>query len=190
MATVYATFGVLLAFIAYIPYLQDTFSGKTKPHFFSWFLWSVVSFIAGGIQISDGAGVGALTNLAMGFICLVIATRSLLNGTKDITRFDIFSAIMALVALILWLLIKQPLWSMILIVITDFLSFIPTIRKSWYKPEQETLATWVISCTRQILTILAMQNFTVITVLYPAYSLLVNSLFVSMLIMRRSQLKK
>lgn len=29
---------IFVAIIAYIPYLRDTFNGRTKPHVISWFL--------------------------------------------------------------------------------------------------------------------------------------------------------
>lgn len=187
MSALFATLSVIIAFVGFIPYLRDTFAGKTKPHIFSWFLWSIVSFIASGMQFADGAGVGALTNFTMGIICFVIVLRSLKNGTKEISKMDVSSFIMAVIALILWLVVKQPIWSMVLIVLTDFLSFVPTIRKSWFKPEQETLLTWILSCVRNACTLLAMQNYTVVTLLYPGYSLFVNTLFCAMLILRKRE---
>ncbi len=40
-----AILAVLLTFAGYIPYTKDILKGKTKPHLFSWFLWSFVTAI-------------------------------------------------------------------------------------------------------------------------------------------------
>ena len=43
-----ATFLVL---VGYIPYLRDIIKGKTKPHIYSWFLWSFVTLIANSLFV-------------------------------------------------------------------------------------------------------------------------------------------
>ena len=50
---------VLIGFIGYVPYLRDTFIGKTKPHVFSWIIWAILEYTAFGIQIKEGAGAGS-----------------------------------------------------------------------------------------------------------------------------------
>ena len=43
-----------IAVISYIPYLKDIWTGRTKPHAFSWFIWALLGYIAGVAQLSDG----------------------------------------------------------------------------------------------------------------------------------------
>ena len=64
-----ATFLVL---VGYIPYLRDIIKGKTKPHIYSWFLWSFVTLIAFALQISGGAGSGAFVTLAAAIMCIAV----------------------------------------------------------------------------------------------------------------------
>jgi len=174
-----------MAFVGYIPYLKDTLTGKTKPHVISWFLWALVSFIAFGLQWSKGAGAGSYANFAMGLICLVLFILSFKNGTKGVKTVDIISFVMAILAIILWLMVNQPVWSIILVILIDALSFVPTFVKSWSKPQQETLFTWVLSAVRQGLILLSIRKLNFVTVSFPAYALIANTLFCTMLVTRR-----
>jgi hypothetical protein len=187
MKSLLGIIATIIAVVGYVPYIRDTFSGKTKPHVFSWFLWSVVSFIAFGIQITNKGGFGSLANLAMGIICLIIFGRSLMNGTKQISKFDVISLILAIISIILWLIIKQPLLSITLVVIVDLFSFLPTFRKSWINPYQETLITWIMNCVRQILIILSLDQINIINAMYPIYAFIAVFIFWVMLIVRRKK---
>jgi len=180
---------VIMAFVGYAPYLRNTFSGKTKPHIVSWFLWTVVSFLAFGLQWSKGAGAGAYANFAMGFICLVLFLASLKRGTKQIKAVDIICLIMAMAAIVLWLVVHQPVWSIILVVVIDIFSFTPTIIKSWNNPWQETLFTWMLSIVRQGLILLSLREINFVTALFPAYCITANTLFCTLLVTRRKVIK-
>ena len=178
-------FTVVLAFIGYMPYLRDTFEGKTKPHLISWFLWTLVSFIAFGLQWSKGAGAGSYANFAMGLICFTLFLASFKNGTKQIKSLDILFFAMAVLATILWLVIDMPVWSIVLVVLIDVFSFVPTFVKSWSKPWQETFSTWILNTVRQGLILLSLQEINIVTALFPLYALIANSLFCTLLIIRR-----
>jgi hypothetical protein len=180
---------VILALIGYVPYLKDTFKGKTKPHVVSWFLWTLVSFLVFGLQWSKGAGAGAYADFTMGLICLVIFIISLKNGTKNIKVADIISFILAIIAIVLWLVVHQPVWSMILLVFIDLFSFIPTFIKSWTNPWQETFSTWALSVVRHGLVMLSIQNINIVTILSPLYSSIINTIFCILLISRRKIIK-
>jgi isopentenyl-diphosphate delta-isomerase type 1 len=182
--------GIILTFVGYAPYLKNTFTGKTKPHIFSWFVWGLVTLIAFLLQMSDNAGPGALITLAAALICFVIIIIGIKKGTRDIVKSDFIFLILAVVAIGLWLLVKQPLLSAILVCLIDMLGFVPTIRKSWNKPHEETAFTYGLNCFRHLLSIFALTNYTAITMLYPLSWSLANGLFTIMLVVRRKQIKK
>lgn len=181
---------VLLTFIGYIPYLKDTFSGKTTPHIYTWFIWGFVTAIAFGLQISGGAGVGSWVTLAVVIISAIIFSIGLKNGKKDITTFDTFFLLLSFVALFLWLFAKQPVISVILVSSIDMLGFVPTIRKSWNNPYTETLFSYELNAFRHGISIIALQQYNVVTWLYPITWTIANILFSIMLIARRRQIKK
>jgi hypothetical protein len=176
---------IFLTFFGYVPYIKDTIKGKTHPHIYSWFLWATISAIAFALQISHGAGIGGFVTLAAALVCYVICFFGIRSGKKDITKSDTVFLILTLIALVIWLLAKQPVLSVILLSITEMLAFIPTIRKSWNKPLTETLSSYIMNTIRFTLGIIALQNYSIITSLYPVTWLLANGLFSILLIVRR-----
>lgn len=188
--TIISIIAVALTFIGYIPYLRDTFSGKTTPHVYTWFIWGFATAIAYALQVSGGAGVGSWVTLAVVIISVIIFILGLRNGKKDITKLDTIFLILSFVSLFLWLVAKQPILSVILISSVDILGFVPTIRKSWNKPYSETLFSYQLNAFRHGISILALQQYSIVTWLYPVTWTIANGLFSLMLIVRRKQIKK
>jgi hypothetical protein len=96
---------------------------------------------------------------------------------------------LALFAMVVWLVAKQPVVSITLLVGADVLGVGPSIRKAWHKPGEETLSTWSINALRHALAIVALQQYSFITLLNPVAWVLGDTLFSLMLINRRRVLK-
>ncbi len=180
----------LLVFVGYAPYVIDTLKGKTKPHIYTWFIWGVVTLLVFFFQFNAGAGAGSWLTLSAGLVCLFIFMLSFRHGARNITRLDAVFLMLALVALGLWVITKQPLVSVILLVVIDMLGFIPTIRKSWNKPYTETLFSYGLSTFRFAIGIYALEAYTAVTYLYPVAWLFANGLFSVLLLVRRKQVGK
>lgn len=176
---------VILTFVGYIPYVRDTIKGKTKPHIYTWFIWGLVTAIAFGLQLSADAGPGAFTTLAAAIVCFIIFGFGMRQGEKNITSSDTVFFIMSLGALVLWLFAKQPVLSVILVSTIDMLGFVPTIRKSWYKPYEETLSSYMINTLRFSLSLYALDHYTIVTALYPITWIIANGTFSLYLFTRR-----
>ena len=181
---------VILTFIGYFPYIRDILNKKTKPHIFSWIIWTIVTGIIYLLQVSDGAGAGSWVTLCLTLILLLIVFLSIKNGHKDIKKLDLVFLILALLALPIWLIIKQPILSIILLTTIDMLGFLPTIRKSWNSPYSETLSFYIITTFRHGLSILALEKYSIITWLFPVSWVLANAIFSLILIIRRKSRKK
>ncbi len=187
MKDVVAIIAIILTFVGYLPYIRDTIKGKTKPHVYTWFVWGLVTLIAFALQVSAKAGVGSLVTLAAGLVCLAIFVLGLRQGKRDIPFIDKVCLSLALVALVAWLFAKQPVLSIIIVALADMLGFIPTIRKSWHAPHQETLSSYEMNTFRFALAIYALQHYTIVTILYPLTWIVANGLFSIYLIIRRKQ---
>lgn len=182
-----ATFLVL---VGYIPYLRDIVKGKTKPHIYSWFLWSFVTLIAFALQVSGGAGSGAFVTLAAAIMCIAVIVLGFIYKAKvEIVKMDTVFLVLAFIALGLWLIAKQPVLSAILTTLVDLLGFAPTVRKSWNKPYSETLSFYYLNSFRFGLAIISLQKYTFVTASYPIAWLAANSLFALMLNIRRRQIQ-
>ena len=179
---------VVIAFISYVPYIRDIFNNKTKPHAFSWLVYSVMTGIAFFGQIVGGGGAGAWVNGLTAIVCFVIFIFGLLKGRANIVFIDWISLLGAVVALIFWFITKGPLLSVILVTIIDALGFFPTFRKSFHKPHEETLITYFLSALKYVFALFALDIFSVVTALFPLYLVFANSAFFIMALIRKRQL--
>lgn len=178
---------IIVAVVSYVPYFRDIFAGKTKPHAFTWLVWAVLNGIAFAGQVQGNGGAGAW---AVGFTTLAtfsIFILALFKGEKDIRRFDWLCLIGSALSLIPWIITNDPLISVVLITIIDVFGFMPTIRKSIKRPHQETLSTFILSTLKYGLVVVALGEYSLVTLLFPLTIALLNGLFVVLLIVRRRQ---
>jgi len=184
-----AFLAIVLTFIGYAPYFRDLFRGTTKPHVFSWLVWSIVTTIIFALQLSAGAGHGAWVTLAVALISFVIFLIGLKHGHKIIKTIDVVFLVLALLAIPLWLISNQPVLSIVLLSTIDMLGFAPTIRKSWNSPHSETLSLYAITTLRHLLSLFALETYNIVTMLFPSTWVVANAAFALMLIHRRQVLR-
>jgi len=188
LKVIIAIISVGMTIAGYAHYFRDIFAGKTKPHAYTWLVWASLTTIAFFGQISDNAGPGAWITAVTAATSFIIFGLALQRGEKEVTRSDKLFLGASLFAVVPWLLTDDPLISIILVTVIDFLGFLPTIRKSIHKPYEETLATYFLSGLKFVLAIIALENYTVVTWLYPASLVLANWAFIGLLIVRRKQI--
>lgn len=180
----------ILAFVAYVPYLRDILRGKTKPHIYSWFIWGLTSLAIFALSFSDGAGAGSWTTLTVAVLCFAVCILGLRQGLRYVRTIDKIFLLMSLVAIGIWLFAKQPLISMILLCAIDIFAIVPSLRKAWQKPGEETLSLWSVNSLRHFLSILALQHYSLITVMNPILWVILDSSFSLMLVIRRRKLSR
>ncbi len=180
----------IVAFVSFVPYFRDIFARKTNPHAFTWLIWGVLTVIAFFGQFSDHAGAGAWVTGFTALVCLVIAGIAAAHGQRNIARVDWIALAGAGIALGIWFLTRGPLISVILITIIDNIGFIPTLRKSYSRPFEETMSTFGLGGLKWVLGLLALERVSVVTVLFPLAIVVQSWLFVVMLVIRRRQRKR
>lgn len=176
---------VVVAIMTYIPYLRDTIKGKVTPHPFTWIIWVTLTAIAYVAQISDNAGPGAWMNAAVLTLGILIILFSFKNGFKQITKFDAGIFAIGVLAIVLWVITQDALWSVILVSIANTIAYIPTFRKSYKQPFEEALYLYSINFFRHGASILALANISVITALFPAVLTINNGALALFLLWRR-----
>lgn len=189
MKQVIGAIAVVLTFVAYIPYYRDILKGKTRPHIYSWSLWGLLTILIVALQIKGGAGAATWVTSAAGLLCLGVVALSFKNGQRDITYSDTITAVLSLIAIGFWLIAKQPIISIFLVVAADMLAFFPTVRKSWSEPYTETLSLYITNALRFALALFAVEHYTILSTLWIAAWATGNALFSIMLIIRRKYLK-
>ena len=177
---------LLTALISYIFYFRSILQGVTKPHAFSWFTWGILTLIAFGVQYTHGAGAGAWSTGFVALYCFIVALLALFIGEKNIHISDWVAFVCSLLILPFWYFTKEALVAVILIVIIDALGgYYPTFRKSYYHPRQEALPLYGISIFQLMLSLLAMEDYRLVNILYPLFIIVANAAFIAMVVWRK-----
>jgi len=186
----FGVLGSIIAILAFVPYLWHMYKGTTKPHVVSWFLWGLLQVIAFFAQVSRGAGAGAWVTGVTAGLCWLIAFLAMMKGETTITRSDRYVFAGALAGVVLWQVTNNPVYAAILVTVTDMLAFIPTYRKGYCKPNEETSSQFAISAIRSLFSVVALESYSLTTWLYPASLVITDGVFVVMVLMRRAQLER
>jgi hypothetical protein len=180
---------VIITVIIYAVYIRDAYTNKIKPHPFSWFLFLIITATIFLAQLSDGAGPGAWMNGVLTFFNFIIFFLSLRNKSDVIKKLDYFILALAILSIVLWVMTSTPLYSVVLLSVAVTLAFIPTIFKIYDNPFEESASLFTVGIFRHGLTILAMDNVSLITSLTPFILVFENIIIALFIFWRRRQVK-
>ncbi len=177
---------IALTLIAFFPYIRSILQGKTKPHVFSWIIWGCTTFIVFLAQLAANGGVGAWAIGVSGVITIYVALLAYIkNSDTIITRTDWVFFILAMISLPLWYVTSDPLWAVVILTTVDVLGFAPSFRKAYIYPFEEQLTFFVIIVARNLISIMALEHYSVTTVLFPLITAVVCLIFILLVIYRR-----
>lgn len=162
---------IALTLIGFIPYLVAALRQQIRPHVFSWIIWGSVTFIVFLAQARAGGGAGSWTIGVSGLLSLSVAVLAYVNSRQYklvITRTDWLFFAAGMSALPFWYFTADPLWAVVILTTVDILGFGPTIRKAYLRPDEEGLFFFVAFTARNGISILALEHYSLTTVLFPA----------------------
>lgn len=164
----FSTVAIVLTLIAFVPYIRSILAGTIKPHVFSWLIWSTITIIVFFAQLDADGGIGAWPIGVSAVITVYIACLALLKRSDlSITLLDWMFLFSALASVPLWYFSSDPTWSVIVLTVIDLLGFGPTIRKAYHFPHEESLAFFFLFFLRNMFTLLALEQYSVATMLFP-----------------------
>ena len=174
--------------IGYTLYFRSIFAGVTKPHIFTWVTYAIIDSIVFVAQVLKGAGPGAWALAFSVCACVLVSIIALKKGEKQITVGDWACFLGAFVAIGFWLLTSNPLVAVVIAALINVLALVPTFRKSYLRPQEESLSTWIADIFKYGLSLFALVSFNLTTALFPAAIVACNSVLVAMILIRRRQL--
>ena len=183
--------GVLsLAFaaVAYSSYMVGTLKGQTRPHPFTWFLFSVLTGTGYLIQVAQGGGPGSWVMGVTALICIGLAVATLLKGGWEWSEFDRLDWALLLVAIavfIVYLATKAATLSACLATATDVIAYGPAIKLLWRDPWRDKASMYGWNSAKFLPSIFALQSRSIATMLYPATLVAVNAAVAIVVIARR-----
>ena len=190
MKEILGVIALIAGFAGYFPYVRDMLKGKTRPHAFSWLAWGSLETVAFFAQLAEGGGAGAWITAASAVISFSITIYAFSRADKQIEPLDWVALSGAFVGIALWRLTDNPLLAVISVTVSDALGFVPTFRKSFNKPHEETLAEYAFSSVKWVISVPALGSLSVTTWLYPVSLIFTNLSFVVTMMIRRRQLAK
>jgi hypothetical protein len=176
---------VLFAFMNAVLYLRTVFAGKTRPHAFTWGVWCLISGVIFAVQVAEGAGSGAWLQAFNIISCGFIMVMGITRGDRDYTRRDWAALALSIFSIPLWLMMGDPLLSVLLLCAIDAVAFLPTIRKSWHKPYEEPALPYTLWGMSSVLSVASIESYSWQTIFYPAFLAALNFVFTAMLLARR-----
>lgn len=160
---------ISLTFIAFFPYIRSIIRGTIKPHVFSWVIWGTTTFVVFLAQLEGHGGAGAWPIGVSGSITIFIALLAFMKRADIvITKTDWLFFVSALSSLPFWYFTSNPLWAVVILTTVDVLGFGPTVRKAYEFPHSESLLFFALFTARNFIAIMALENYSVTTVLFPA----------------------
>src|SRR3989338_8930956 len=172
---IFAVLSTVITIVAYYPYIRDIFLKKTKPHSYTWLIWAITQGVATA-GIWDGGGKwGVVSVFASTLLVIVVLVLSLRFGTRNIRMIDTFVLALALLAIVVWLKLGNPLLAVLMASAIDGLGYIPTYRKSFVDPWSETVLFWICMVAAGVLGIFANAEYNFLTVTYLATLVVANS---------------
>lgn len=182
---------IALTLLAFLPYIRSILKGKIKPHMFSWVIWGSTTFIVFLAQLEDDGGAGAWPIGVSGIITIYIALLAYVKRSDiTITKIDWVFFIVAMASLPFWYFTSNPLWAVLILTTVDIFGFGPTVRKAYIEPFEEQLTFFALFTVRNIIAIMALENYSLTTVLFPAAIALSCLLLILVVLFRRSVLSR
>ncbi|HEY0964818.1 MAG TPA: hypothetical protein VGE31_03405 [Candidatus Paceibacterota bacterium] len=167
LSAVFGIIGGILMIGSYIPYIYHIVKRQTKPHAYTWIMWSVTQIIATiGILEGQGGMFAALTIGAGAVLSIVTLILTFPYGTRNVTVFDTVALSIGCVALFFWWRLDHPAIAITLVSLIDGVGFLPTYRKTWNEPWSESLLAWVLFVAGNLCAFFALEEYNFLTTVY------------------------
>lgn len=185
MKITFAIIGALLAVAGNLPYLRDVIKKRVQPHPYTWFIWSIVSGVTFFGQVAKGAGATAIAFGASEIFTIIIFLFSLRYGFKKIPKNDSYFFIAALLGIVPWIILKDPTWSVVIMVSIDLVAFIPTLKKTWSQPKTESPLLYGSNVLRHGFALMALSSYNIATILHSISMIVTNTIMTYFILRKR-----
>jgi hypothetical protein len=181
----------IIALLAYIVYIISTLRGKTKPNRITWWIWTFMGLVlALSYQFS-----GAVNTIWVPYVEFLgpffIAILSIKYGEGGLeNRTDLYCFLGAIVSIILWIVFDNPVIALITNLAIDAFAIVPTIKKSYLRPEGEDFWAWFGTGLADSLNMFAVERFTFAILVYPIYMLVSDLIIIFILLLRKKSIIK
>ncbi len=154
---------ISLAIWAFWHYYYSIIKWNTKPHIYTWLIFSLILTPSFFIQSQHWWWLWTYVLLVELIWCFITFLLAIHYWEKQITKLDKIFLLWAIITIIMWLILDQPIVSTVLIIMIDFFALLPTYRKTWNKPFDETIVMYIISGLIFFSSLLAIEQYNFLT---------------------------
>ncbi len=181
----------VIAFLAYIVYVVSILRGKSKPNRATWWIWAFMGLIVGLSYYSSGAENTIWVPFVEFIGPLSIALLSIKYGEGGLdNKTDLICLLGAVLSVILWIIFNNPVVALVTSLVVDSFAIIPTIKKSYLRPEGEDFWAWFGTGVADSLNMFAVERFTFAILLYPIYMLVSDLIIITILFLKKNGIMK
>lgn len=171
--------------LANIPYIVNTYRGKTKPDIATWSTWALLNAVAAVAAIQSGAYntvMLAVSYLAGSFSVLLLAFR---KGKWNYSLLDGVCQVLALVGVAFWLAARNPTIAIVFVVLVDVLAAIPSLRHARVHPREETWITYYVAGIVSLGLVACADSYSLASLAYPIDNVVINLLLTWLIVSGR-----
>ena len=185
---IFGLLGSVFTVLCFVPYIITILQGKTKPNRATWWVWGLNGSVLCLGNLAAGADYTLLPLVCAVAAQLCISILSIKHGEGGWNRFDRRCLIASGISFILWRILNYDLIAIVLPLLIDIIAALPTLKKSYFKPETEDLLTYVLYTIGGFFTVLAVQEWSFAIAITPLYVLFINLLIVLLLTRHKTQM--
>ena len=171
--TLLGTAASILLLLLLVPYIKSITGSTTRPSAVSWLGWALLFVIETAAQASKGLDWSLAVPAISLLSTTIIAFIALRMGRAVWTSADRFCIALAVAAIILWAITREPLVALVLSVIADLAVSFPTIIKTYQEPESEPRVLWGLYTLGCLMAVVATTDLSIYNLLVPIYSVVV-----------------
>lgn len=173
-------------------YLRAVITGKAQPYPLSWLLWGITPMITFAAEVSAGVGWRSAVTFALGLTPLLVFIVSMIKNPKwlKLDTLNVVCLLASLGGIALWMATDNPLVAIVVAIIADTFSAVPTIRKTIKNPKSEYAPSYMLSVLSMVITMLTITEWTFAVYAFPVYVLTINSFMVLLITGRKGKKSK
>ena len=181
----------IIALLAYLVYVISIFKGRTKPNRATWWIWAFMGLVVGLSYYASGA-VNTMWVPVVEFIGpFSIALLSIKYGEGGLdNKTDFVCLFGALFSILLWIIFNNPVIALVTNLVIDAFALVPTIKKSYLRPEGEDFWAWFGTGVADSLNMFAVEKFTFAILIYPIYMLVSDLIIIFILLLKKKGIMK
>lgn len=168
---------IVLAVVAYGPYVWSVVRGRGRPNRASWAIFAATGLFAAVSAWAGGSREGLWVPLVYGVLSTVVFILALRHGEGGWSLLDRGCLLTALLSVVAWGISGDPLVCVAMNAVADTAGTLPTIRKAWRAPRHEPVLLWYIALGANLSNLAGLSRWTPAEALYPVF-LAVNAVLV------------